>query len=443
MAEQRAGLRDGVSRVGAALLRAAGQPTTTFDDRSLTAASSPVMVPLESPSAPLLTPEALRTRQEGWQRRILELADMVPEVAGAAALVRGSTSRIKLVLEGGSNSDVRRRLQLLLDQLDFDRLCELIWLSGEAYVALPDHGKPYSLSVTELNTHSKPVEVKDATNSSRKMTDPFFRVWKPSRKNRWQASSPNQAALDLIESMYVHQLADTAVATSRLAGAGILVWPTDREDMPFTDDGKPAPGSRQEMLRQFQDAALQSIKNRESLDATVPFVVFVDPDMENSMPQMLRLDRDDHADQYKTRYEIYRLRYATAIDLPIESVTGMGETNHWSAWAIREDQWRSYLAPLVQLAVDALQERMINPIDAGIRIKVDATDLIAKPDQTATILRLMQLDKIDTAYALQQLNLDPLKAQDPRQMQYATQQMEGIPSDMTLGGERGGGQYRG
>jgi len=400
---------------------------------SLTAASSPVM----PPTAPaMLTPEAMKARTQGWQRRIIELASLVPEVAGAASLVRGSVSRVEWVVEGGT-TQARARLQAQIDGFDAERAAELIWLSGECYVGVPDGALPlYSLSVTEvfLQDPSK-REVMGATGK-RPLFDETVRLWRPALDNRWHATSPNRAAMDVIEAMYLHQLADSAVATSRLAGAGILIWPTGLPDIPLLDDGTPAPGSRQALIKEFHDAAWQSIKNREGKDAHIPFVVFVDPQDQDYKPELLRIDRDDHADQYKARFESYRLRYATAIDLPIEQVTGVGSTNHWSSWAIREDQWRSYLAPLVDLIRDGLERRLARPY--GMRIVVDPTGIIAKPDPTATMLRLLQLGVIDPAYAFEQMSLDPSKAQVAPDRAYSTQQMSDVPAEFKVGGERGG-----
>lgn len=409
---------------------------------SLVAASSPMVQPPVVLGESFLAPEAIRARSQGWQRKILQYATSVPEVAGAASLVRNSASRVRLVVEGGDEA-LRLELQARVDGLDLGRLARLVWLSGEAWVVWPrERVAPYSLSVDEVSSVSSSPRVRGASGKMDDLRDPFFRVWQPADLNRFHASSPNEAAIDLVDAMYLHQLADTSVATSRLAGAGILVWPTTRLREGLVD-GKPVRGSQEELLKDFSDAALKAISQRSSVEATIPFVVFVDPDQKSFLPEMLRIERDDYAEQYKLRFEEYRLRYATAIDLPIESTTGLGSTNHWSAWAIREDKWREYLAPLLEIIRDAIWRRVILPVDSSMRLMVDANELIAKPDQTATILRLLQLGVIEPAYAFEQLNLDPSRSQPIPERAYSSQQMEGIPSDMTLGGERGGGQFRG
>lgn len=413
---------------------------------ALTAASSPLVHGEEYPGQKILTPEAIRVRQEGWQRKILEYAQQVPEVAGAASLVRNSASRVKFVVVPGPNSDpgLVADCQARVDALDKGRIARLIFLAGETYIVWPDDDEaPFSLSIAELRTTVEPYQFRGATTWKDLPAQwNFLRTWIPSDTNRYQASSPNQAAIDLIDAMYLHQLADTSVAMSRLAGAGVLVWPSSRQREGIGPDGAPKPGSQEELVANFSKAAMKSIKDRSAVEATVPYVVFVDPNQQNYKPEMLRIEREDYAEQYRERFETYRLRYATAIDLPIESTTGMGETNHWSAWAIREDKWREYLAPIMEIPRQAIEWNILRKKDPTLRLEIDGSELIAKPDQSANMLRLLQLGVIEEKYAFDQMNLDPSKARMAPERAYATQQMEGIPSDMSLGGERGGGQYR-
>lgn len=413
-------------------------------DSVLTAASGSVMQG-ERPSSSLL-PGSFRMRAEGWQLRILELADLVPEVAGAAGLVRNSLNRVRFVVEG-PDSDASRDFQAKLNAMDRGRAGVNLFLAGEFRLTWPEAGVPEVLSVEEF----KPGEGSASPRvllggEERALSEPYVRVWNASARRRLEASSPHKATMDLVEAMYLHQLADSAVASSRLASAGVMVWPTEAADVPLRDDGSPEPGSRQDLRDQFHKSAVQSLRDFRNHGNHIPFIIFVDPNLENYMPEMFRIERDDHAQMYKLRFETYRLRYASAIDLPIESVTGMGDTNHWSAWAIREDQYRSYLAPMIEVMRRAIESRFVLNPDFGLgskyRLGVDASDLIAKPDQSANMLRLLQLENIDPAYAFEMMNLDPEKAKDAPIRGYRSSQMDGIPSDMTLGGERGGGQFR-
>ncbi len=415
-------------------------PTT-----ALTAASSPPHRS-PSPSAEVATPEALRTRSERWQERTLELAEMVPEVAGAAALVRGSAEHVTLRASAlpGATPDplVLAELQRRLDIYPLARAVQLDFLVGENYIQWPDEGDPYVLSPSEINTRKAPYEQKSANGSWGAIPESqhTIRVWRESSSNRWLAASPHKAALDLIESMYIHQLADSSVATSRLAGAGILVWPTNAKRLGLDENGQPFPGSQEELLGNFHKAAMQSITQRNSKDATIPFAVFVDPSLENWMPELL-IDRDDHAAEYETRFTEYRRRYANAIDLPIEQITGMDGVNGWSAWAVREDSARIYLKPIVQRQVDALNRRVAHL--HGINIVADFSALTTNPDNTPQIMQLAQLEMAtpeSVKKALLSGNIADLVMKDPPPKSYSSNTVSNPPSDFTVGGERGGGK---
>ena len=404
----------------------------------LSAASSPVQQ-VHGVDAQVLSAESLRVRGEVWQRRVLELHDLVPEVAGAASLVSNNASQVRLVVEGsGLRAD---QLDDLLSSLDVGRAIRLDFLVGEYFlVQLPEAGLEV-FSPAEFRVKDGKAEMAGANGSFSAVPvgTRFWRVWNPSPLNRWRATSPHRAALDLVESMFIHQLADSAVATSRLAGAGILFWPTTAQRRGLDDNGNPFPDSQEALMKQYTDAAVQSITKRNSKGATIPFVVFYDPSDGDYKPELLRIDRDDHADQYAARFESYRLRYATAIELPIEQVTGMGATNHWSAWAIREDGVRSYLSPMMYRLLDALNTRLAEP--NGLSIALDFSALTAKPDNTPTIMQLLQLGVIDEKYAFDELGFDPSQSRPTPQTEYSSNVVKSAPSDFKVGGERGGGRY--
>jgi len=438
--------------------------------RSLTAAGSPLVAPTQSPGAPPTAgsrpnpsvPEAIRARRAQWQLQALEYAEAIPEVAGVAALVRASVENVKLVV-GGGNADTRKRIQSRIDALDVERIAELIFLSGESYVAVPADANrsaeltaddmPYSLSVAEFKPKSTDAEldqVKDATGAwvDMPLGHSYMRIWRPSKGNRWQAYSPLKAAMDLLEAMYLHQLGDTALAKSRLAGAGGVFWPTDAESQPLEDDGTPVKGSREEILGSFQTAAWAAISQQNSQEAVIPYVVFYDPGPGGEAaykPEMFRIERDDHAAQYASRVETHRARLASAIELPAEAVTGIGDTNHWSAWQIDVDKWKTYLKPLVEMIRVQLELRLVKAYGPEYVLEIDATDLIAKPDQTPVIMQLMQLEMVTPDSGKDALvtgDLEKLEMQDPPQRDYKSNSVTSPPSDFKVGGDRGGGKYR-
>lgn len=186
------------------------QPTQTIipQRHNMNAAGGPIMSPA--------SPDAMQHRSLGWQRRVLELADLVPEPAGAGGLVRNSVDRVGLVVESKSSTKTDVRIvQEYIDKLDRGRAAQLIWITGEVYITIPplESGRdPQVLSISEFKPARTANETAQVIGPSgwENLKDPWFRLWKPALSNRLHATSPHKAALDLLEAMYVHQLADSA-----------------------------------------------------------------------------------------------------------------------------------------------------------------------------------------------------------------------------------------
>jgi hypothetical protein len=257
-----------------------------------------------------------------------------------------------------------------------------------------------------------------------------------------------KSALDLVESMYLHQLTDTAVAKSRLAGAGIVFWPTNAPDIPIAAGEEPVPGSRQAMLRAFEDIAWDSITKQASREAVIPAVVFYEPGADGVQykPEMFRIERDDLADQYAKRVETHMGRLASALELPMESVAGMSGAGRWTAYQIDVDKWKTWFASLCELIRVELEKRCVKVYGEQYSLVLDPSELIAKPDQTDVIIKLAQLDMAtpeSVQSALVSGRLEDLVMQDPPPRDYRSNVAPGQPSDFGNGEtNRGGGQYR-
>lgn len=369
-------------------------------------------------------PDVIAKRTERWQRRTLDLISAIPEPAGASALIQNTLDRVSLRVEakGVSQKDLSD-LNSMLEGFDLGRAGMLLWQVGECYPVWREEADGI---VWEINS---PLEFQAETgkqpkqlNSANKFEDlpggsKFFRIWKPDPARKYMAWSPHKGMVDLLESMYVHQLADTAVATSRLAGAGILYWPTD---LPSIDPkgGPPEEGTREKLQEELQHAMMQSISDRNSADAVVPLIVFGDPSLgDNFKPEHILLERPDDAKAFASRMDAYSQRYARGVELPIESVQGMGPANHWTAWVIKEDKWRFYVSPIAEIPAQALAKNFIKPILRSIgysedivrdaKVVPDGSLLIEKPDKSDAALRLKQMNVMSDEAALRETGFDP------------------------------------
>lgn len=366
----------------------------------------------------------------GWQNRVLKLVSGVPEASGAGALVRNSMSKITLEVVGemvdGVDTmppDVKSKIEKALSSFEIGRAGQLIFFVGEMFPAWK-----FNIDTNEIEwqvfspaefqvEQGKPAKI---LNNSDKFVDlppglVWYRTWEADPSNRNKSWSPHKSLIDLLEAMYLHQLADTAVATSRLAGAGILYWPTNLPSLPLKD-GRPEEGSQEELQMQLSKAMTDSINERNGADAIVPMVVFGDTNDQNQKPEHILLERPDSATNFAARMVAYRERYATGVELPVESVTGIGAANHWTAWVVKEDKWRFYLAPIADVITKGLTRNFAKPFaqqlgyDGPINVVANGKALIAKPDRTDAAIRLAQIGGfLNDEAVIREAGFDPTK----------------------------------
>lgn len=390
-------------------------------------------------------PDAIVARQEAWQKRVNQLIGVVPEANAAAKYVRNSLGRVKFTTPGIVDPVVRRIIERQLESFDAGRISENVFRVGEGviayeYDAAQRRTRWWDYSIFEYESDGKkPAAVikPDGKKSALPPARKSFRVWQPDPDNRWAAYSSNRAAIDVLEAMYVHQLADTTVATSRLAGAGVLYWPNDDlQDVP-ADNGSPEQGSQQDVARQLAIAMTSTVKNRDAADAIVPFIYFGSAAAAAGLRHVLT-ERPDNAYAYVSRMDGYAARYARGVDLPAEVVLGLSEANHWTAWKVDENTWTYYLAPLADLIADALLRNFVEPVaralgyQGAVDCEPDGSDVIAKPDKTDAGIKLQAqgvITKVAAAEAagFKASDVDP----DGVPINQAPPEAGGLPVDAT------------
>lgn len=361
------------------------------------------------------TPEAIVKRTEDWQVRTLAYAKVVPEMRHAALFVNNTMSLATIDIDGDDR--IARIMAPMLSSFPMGRVCRNLFLVGEIVVAFNIRTQKWEAYGKEDFKYAdkKPLEVKQADGKFRPLGNDWrwFRIWREDDSDRFRAMSCHEPMLDLCESMYLHQLADAAVAQSRLAGAGILFIPNDEfTDIPVEDGGEPEPGTQQHFEDRLRGAMAGSIADRSQQDAIVPLVMFGSAELADSIKHIL-MERKDDAKGFYERMSGYADRYGNSIDLPKEVIAGMGQTNHWAAWKVDQNTWQYYLRPLGQVVVDALTLRFIRPVaqelgsSSLITAKINAQEVIVKPDKTDAAIRLHSTNALSAEAALRETGFDP------------------------------------
>lgn len=354
-------------------------------------------------------------RTEDWQKRVGAYAKVIPEMGHASRYVENTMMNAEIRVTGDDR--VAANIEGMLRSFPMSRVCVHLFQVGETVVAFDTKNfrwECYGKSDYKYEK-GKPLQVKQPDGKFHELSDDWswFRIWRPDPDDRFAAWSCHREMQDLLESMYVHQLADTAVAQSRLAGAGILFIPNDEfTDGPELDGGEPEPGTQAHFEKRLRDAMGDSLRDRKAEDAIVPLIMFGSAELSDGIRHVL-MERKDDADAFASRMRAYKERYGDGVDLPKEIVTSMGETNHWAAWKVDQNTWQYYLKPLGQVVIDALTVNFIRPIGAALGstalldAEINATKVIVKPDRTDAAIRLYVAGALSAEAALREAGFAP------------------------------------
>lgn len=251
------------------------------------------------------------------------------------------------------------------------------------------------ISSTEMKLQGKNVEYVHPRTGMPQMlkdTDLLIRIWSPHPRLQLNADSAVRALLPTLREIERTSQNIAARLDSRLVGSGLLLI-SDEIDFPEGDDDPAKPGG---LMGLMVDAAQASLNNPGSASSQVPIVIEVPPDHVDAIKHITF--------ETPLSKEIIDLRtaaierLAAGLDLPREVIEGMGQSNHWSAWQVAEDTYKTHLLPLLDLMSDALTVAFLTPTleakhvpnPGSYLLAFDGTSLIGEPDPLAESITLYE-----------------------------------------------------
>lgn len=403
------------------------------------------------------------TKVEAWQSRAWELYDEIGEVRFASRYMGDAIARLDLYVgvrpspqddpvpleaEGDSElgytaaeavaaEDALERLRSPLGgRREIQRSLGVhLFIPGECYLV----GEPRPVDYPELEErwdvysvdefkqddrgHIRLVTPGKSSSSGRELPADAvsYRIWRPHPRSHQWADSPIRSALGILEELSVLTRAIHSAAVSRLKGPGVLFLPNSmRNGMQGPEqDGQATAGDQ--LVRDFITAAGTAIKDSGSAFAQVPLVVWMDDERWKDMGSDKLLKWDQGVDDLmaKLREELIT-RFAAAIDLPPEILTGKGGLNHWSAWLISDEAFRNHIEPLAMLIMDALTVDYLRPALAQMGVQdpqrfelwYDPSPLVSDPDSGTRALDAFDRQLISADAARRELGYSEDDAPD-------------------------------
>jgi hypothetical protein len=212
-----------------------------------------------------------------------------------------------------------------------------------------------------------------------------MRCWRPHPARFREAASAVRASLPILRELRGLTAHVGAQIDSRLAGNGLLLLP---QSMTFVGSGQSADATvdaADPFIQMLMEAMVTPIKDRDSAAAVVPIVIRV-PDETIGKAQYLRFGDTQLDKTAKELREEAIHRLALSLDLPQEVVTGLGQTNHWSAWQIDESAIKMHVAPVAATFCHSLTVGWLHPLLKLLGIP-DAEDYLVWFDTTPLVLR--------------------------------------------------------
>lgn len=183
-----------------------------------------------------------------------------------------------------------------------------------------------------------------------------IRVWKPHPRNHYLATSPVLRSTIVLEELRLLNAAVAAVSRSRITGRGVLLVPAGTR-FPV---GNAQDQAEDSLLDTFIEVASTAILEPESAAATVPIVLEVPGDLISGV-KWLQFSSELDSLFIQLRDEAIR-RFATGADVPAEVLLGLGDANHWGAWALTAEALRMGAEPRLTLVAQSLTDEWLRPI---------------------------------------------------------------------------------
>ncbi|MFF1965457.1 hypothetical protein ACFVW5_17950 [Streptomyces sp. NPDC058232] len=333
---------------------------------------------------------------QSWQGRAYDMYHRVPEVRFAATWIGNAMSAGRLFAgrraEDGSieRAPTSHRASEIVAQIagGADGQAKMLAAFGK-HLTIPGEGwiivrpnadvlSPYSpedghdwrvLSVKEVRQQAgKLVAEIDGDEIAIAEGDPdtmdpagpvALRVWEPDPERSIEADSPVRSSLELLEELVLLNAAVKAVARSRITGRGLLLIPKGTRFPSSNAQGD----AEDDLIEIFMTIAETAIRDPESAAATVPIVLELPAEAIAEFKHIkFESEFDDLA--LKLREEAIR-RFATGLEIPAEILLGLGDVNHWGAWALTSEAIRLGIEPKLATVAHALTQQWLQPILAA------------------------------------------------------------------------------
>lgn len=372
--------------------------------RPLTASASRISFPNKRELDSVGVKRALNDRERPdlvWQRQAWAYYDLIGEIKHAANLVGSLISRIKifggyLVDPEGSpatlssindiSEDLKEAVRKAMEMLGSGpggtsgllRTAALnLFVTGEFYLVQekapfgvhePDKWTARSIDEVIIPSvySSDPIRIRPYESCPpdrwlELQRNAFVaRIWRSHPRYSHQADSSMLGLLELMDELLLLSKASRSTIKSRL-NSGLLLLPDTLSVSADTEnEDEDAPDGQEEFEEELETAMMTPIADEGSSSAVVPLIIRgTREDIEAIRHiSVYRTYDEKHIEQVDKVLE----RILASLDLPKESISGIGGAKYNTASVIEDSLVRNYLEPLTLMLVDAFTTVYLRPV---------------------------------------------------------------------------------
>jgi hypothetical protein len=358
-----------------------------------------------------------RFTAETWQPEVWRYYHITPELHFIAEYIASACSRVRLyIAEVGSDGRIGEEVDTgeiaaIADTL-FGNPAEKaealrsiainLNIAGECYIIGKgrrtelDDDEWFVASTTELRRRQGAITI-NLGNGTEKLlpgSDIVIRLWNPDPERHLFPDSPARSCMEALSELEQLQLFERSQIDSRLTGAGLYFVPAEATNGPSdVSSGSTA----DDLYAELVEAGRAARSGQGAAAGVFPVIAEIPGEfLKDMMERPVRFDSElsDKLLEYKTG-AINRL--ARGMNIPPEVLTGMGDTNHLSAWKIEEDFIKIHIEPLVSRICQGLNRAYIRPLlkamgrnPKSYMLTYDTSPLTVRPNRLQDTLNLYE-----------------------------------------------------
>lgn len=208
--------------------------------------------------------------------------------------------------------------------------------------------------------------------------------------------SPVMAALDVARELLLARTQARIASRNRTAQLQTVLYPLEG-----------AGPDTEQFEKDLVDVITAPIEDEHSSSVVVPNIIGFQSD---HIDKWRTIDLTGPIDE-KLADRIERLirQLAVMLDIPPELLTGMGDTNHWSQWAIQEDNWLGHVEPMAKILGRGFAEALARAanLDLGrVAIVPDPSPLLQRRPTVSDALTAFGAGLVSGDWTREQLGAD-------------------------------------